>query len=344
MEGTVSLSRDGREFYEWLGIPYARPPVGNLRFQSPGPIDPWSDLLDAKTYGPDCAAIKFLTAEIVGEEDCLYLNVHAPKKAAIISGAAGTPWSFIPPDRAVRTSKSIARRLKCPSEDTEEIAGCLRDLDIKSLLGAITKDMRESFLFKPHLKGEIIGPTLEAFDDEDSFMMQHPFQILSKGKFQKVPLLAGVMADEGLSSAYPYLSDESNLHQFDANMTENIRRICLYSSQTSMDDRISEQIRDYYLFNRKMKISDAEEPSKLIELFSDCFYNKHISRAVDYQRAHANAYIFYFNMKGGPSNTDLMMSLDSTFAYYKYLATYYVKSVLGEAILGSHHYGTESRL
>ena len=33
IQGSVSTSRDGREYYEFLGIPYAKPPVGELRFE-----------------------------------------------------------------------------------------------------------------------------------------------------------------------------------------------------------------------------------------------------------------------------------------------------------------------
>ena len=32
IQGIISKSRDGRDFYEWLGIPYAEPPVGELRY------------------------------------------------------------------------------------------------------------------------------------------------------------------------------------------------------------------------------------------------------------------------------------------------------------------------
>lgn len=72
---------------EWLGIPYAAPPVGNLRWQPPQPPTPWSSTLNATAYGSECAQ-QFAGFPPGGSEDCLFVNVWAPAGA---NGSAGLP-------------------------------------------------------------------------------------------------------------------------------------------------------------------------------------------------------------------------------------------------------------
>lgn len=68
----------------WLGIPYAAPPVGELRWRAPEPAASWDEPLDATEYGPGCLQAKPtpLTESLIGvdrtDEDCLTLNVHRP--------------------------------------------------------------------------------------------------------------------------------------------------------------------------------------------------------------------------------------------------------------------------
>jgi para-nitrobenzyl esterase len=67
---------------EFLGIPYAQPPVGDLRWREPIPAKPWTRVRDATTFGAPCAQ------PILGDwnrrdaetskEDCLFLNVMTP--------------------------------------------------------------------------------------------------------------------------------------------------------------------------------------------------------------------------------------------------------------------------
>jgi para-nitrobenzyl esterase len=69
---------------EFLGIPYAEPPVGPLRWRAPVPAKHWSGIRDAKAFANSCAqallggAWNRHDAEH-GSEDCLYLNVIVPE-------------------------------------------------------------------------------------------------------------------------------------------------------------------------------------------------------------------------------------------------------------------------
>lgn len=73
--GTVR-GTNGRGFQAFLGIPYAEPPVGALRWRSPVPKMPWMNTREAQTPGSACAQ-NALGAGL-GAEDCLFVNVHTP--------------------------------------------------------------------------------------------------------------------------------------------------------------------------------------------------------------------------------------------------------------------------
>jgi para-nitrobenzyl esterase len=62
----------------FLGIPYAAPPVGPLRFMPPKPVAPWGARRDALAYGPTCMQLANDAPSPSSSEDCLYLNVWAP--------------------------------------------------------------------------------------------------------------------------------------------------------------------------------------------------------------------------------------------------------------------------
>ncbi|MBB3223044.1 carboxylesterase/lipase family protein [Pseudoduganella umbonata] len=65
----------------WLGIPFAAPPVGSLRWRAPQPVVPWQGIRQARSFSAACAqAAEWITQP--KSEDCLYLNVWAPDQAA----------------------------------------------------------------------------------------------------------------------------------------------------------------------------------------------------------------------------------------------------------------------
>lgn len=75
--GTV-IGTTGKAIESWLGIPYAAPPVGPLRWQPPRPATPSATPMKASTLPSSCAqnADLGVFARAGGSEDCLYLNVY----------------------------------------------------------------------------------------------------------------------------------------------------------------------------------------------------------------------------------------------------------------------------
>lgn len=72
--GLVKGTHGGSGF-AFLGIPFAKPPTGALRFMPPEPADCWSNVVDATHYGETCAQFNGIPT---GSEDCLTLNVWVP--------------------------------------------------------------------------------------------------------------------------------------------------------------------------------------------------------------------------------------------------------------------------
>jgi carboxylesterase type B len=65
----------------FLGIPYAAPPVGDLRFATPRPAQRWHGVRDATAYGNRCPAVASSNGPRSETEDCLFVNVQRPARA-----------------------------------------------------------------------------------------------------------------------------------------------------------------------------------------------------------------------------------------------------------------------
>jgi para-nitrobenzyl esterase len=97
----------------YRGIPYARPPVGDLRFRPPKPPEPWIEVRDASAFGPIAMQSPSPLESMFGgkrpatSEDCLSVNVWTPGPGdgradrpvmvwihggAFVTGSGSTPW------------------------------------------------------------------------------------------------------------------------------------------------------------------------------------------------------------------------------------------------------------
>ncbi|KAL1480777.1 hypothetical protein MTO96_050760 [Rhipicephalus appendiculatus] len=82
---------------QYLGIPFAEPPVGKLRFRPPIPKKPWQGTVDAtggNTACPQVAEHAILKGNVTFTEDCLYLNVWAPVAATDSGSRPVLVWIY----------------------------------------------------------------------------------------------------------------------------------------------------------------------------------------------------------------------------------------------------------
>lgn len=96
---------DGKQVDAFYGIPYAKPPLGDLRFKHPLPIDEWQGVYDATrlpnaciqavdTYFKDFKGSEMWNPNTLISEDCLYLNVWAPLRTSDFNDKAVMIWIY----------------------------------------------------------------------------------------------------------------------------------------------------------------------------------------------------------------------------------------------------------
>ncbi|MET3471212.1 para-nitrobenzyl esterase [Novosphingobium sp. 1529] len=78
----------------WLGVPFAAPPLRELRWRAPQPVVPWAGTLHTDRYAPEClqplrgSLQNHYFGNEATSEDCLYLNIWAPAPQAKAAGKA----------------------------------------------------------------------------------------------------------------------------------------------------------------------------------------------------------------------------------------------------------------
>ncbi len=77
------MSITGRPYDAFLGVPFAQPPLGELRFRKPEGLEPWEGIYNATEYADHCMQPITRLYGVIGmganeSEDCLYLDIYVP--------------------------------------------------------------------------------------------------------------------------------------------------------------------------------------------------------------------------------------------------------------------------
>ncbi|MEL7452750.1 MAG: carboxylesterase family protein, partial [Pseudomonadota bacterium] len=98
----IGFSHQQNAAHVWRSIPYAAPPVGDLRWRAPRQAFGWEGTREALDHAPWCTQVRgrlddgsnaagVPLGSIMGQEDCLYLNIYAPKMDAEAAAATDLP-------------------------------------------------------------------------------------------------------------------------------------------------------------------------------------------------------------------------------------------------------------
>jgi para-nitrobenzyl esterase len=82
VSGTI-LGEPDKQVHVFRGVPYAAPPIGDLRWKPPQPVAPWSGIRECTAFSAaapqaSMAILPNLISDMPQSEDCLYLNILAP--------------------------------------------------------------------------------------------------------------------------------------------------------------------------------------------------------------------------------------------------------------------------
>lgn len=92
------ISLSGHEVNQYLGVPYAQPPIGPLRFKKPLPFQNYTPAFQANTNPPACPqyatlpSFPWYVSSNHKSEDCLYLNIWTPADASPTNKKAVLYW------------------------------------------------------------------------------------------------------------------------------------------------------------------------------------------------------------------------------------------------------------
>ncbi|XP_059118581.1 acylcarnitine hydrolase-like isoform X4 [Peromyscus eremicus] len=254
------------DVHSFLGIPFAKPPIGPLRFAPPEAPEPWSGVRDGTSYPAMCLQIfdmmniegrvdmKQILPPISMSEDCLHLNIYTPAHAH--------EGSNLP---------TVANMSGCETTDSEDLVRCLRGKSEAEIL-AISK------VFK----------TIPAVVD-GVFFPRHPQELLASVDFRPVPSIIGFNNDEYGFIVPMALGSSQTIKEI---TRENLQAVLKNTAvQMMLPPECSDLLMKEYMGN-------TEDPQALqiqfTEMMGDFMFGIPALQVAHFQRSYAPVYFYEF--------------------------------------------------
>uniref|UniRef100_A0A3Q3W9M6 Carboxylesterase type B domain-containing protein n=1 Tax=Mola mola TaxID=94237 RepID=A0A3Q3W9M6_MOLML len=197
VQGKLLQAVDG-EVRAFLGIPFAKPPLGNLRFRAPEPVEPWEGMKDATEYSNSCyqfpdSTFPATSFQCCAGSACVGYHVISPgsnglfQKAVMQNGVPTTPWASLSLEETWNRARKLGSLLGC--SDPAELEACLQQVDVNQLATMQFGVMGPGFggyPFIPVVDGVFLPDTIEVC-----------LALMTSESLRKKEVLLGLNRDEG---------------------------------------------------------------------------------------------------------------------------------------------------
>ncbi|KAL1402081.1 hypothetical protein pipiens_019876 [Culex pipiens pipiens] len=258
--GTTRDALEGSQFDAFFGVPYAKPPVGQLRFRDPVEVEPWDGNYDASFERGKCVQKSDARpmSLVEGGEDCLYLNLYRPQnvreKLPVIfyihggSYASGSAsFAEYGPERLMDTGKVIVVVIQYRlgvfgflSTDDSSSPGNYGLKDQSMALRWVQRNI-ERFGGDPNrvtLVGQSAGgaavqmhmmsrlsQVAERHLTNGSFLNEEPRALWAAGKYLQVPWITGTVPNDGAADSLGIVTNATLLYELNEKSRAYIPRL-----------------------------------------------------------------------------------------------------------------------
>uniref|UniRef100_A0A8C8UFA2 Acylcarnitine hydrolase-like n=1 Tax=Peromyscus maniculatus bairdii TaxID=230844 RepID=A0A8C8UFA2_PERMB len=252
--------------HSFLGIPFAKPPVGRLRFAPPEAPEPWSGVRDGTSHPAMCLqSLEMMNVEAMEDmnmtvppismsEDCLHLNIYTPAHAH--------EGSNMP---------TVANLSGCEVKDSETLVHCLRGKSEAEILV-----INEVFKIIPAVV-------------DGEFLPRHPKELLASVDFHPVPSIIGVNNDEYGWIVPMILGSAQTIKEI---TRENLQDVLKNTAaQMMLPPECGDLLMEEYM-------GDTEDPQALqiqfTEMMGDFMFVIPALQVAHFQRSHNPVYFYEF--------------------------------------------------